>query len=123
MGMMIFNRMKSAGNMSLEVDLACSAIPAFQEGLMRRAKGYHRYHSFMHHQSTMNKSQKNTYQSTQSSSIIKQVYIYIVLTPLLDHSNYIPWLMTIRVKMAPENPMVPPKLIQQTVGFTSICVL
>ena len=50
-------------------------------------------------------------------------YIYIVLTPLLDHSNYIPWLMTIRVKMAPENPMVPPKLIQQTVGFTSICVL
>ena len=43
---------------------------------MRRAKGYHRYHSFMHHQSTMNKSQKNTYQSTQSSSIIKQVYIY-----------------------------------------------
>ena len=87
---------------------------------MRRAKGYHRYHSFMHHQSTMNKSQKNTYQSTQSSSIIKQVYIYIVLTPLLDHSNYIPWLMTIRVKMAPENPMVPPKLIQQTVGFTSI---
>jgi hypothetical protein len=81
-----------------------------------------RYHSFMHHQSTMNKSQKNTYQSTQSSSIIKQVYIYssnatpgpFQLHPMVnDH----PCLL------APENPMVPPKLIQQTVGFTSICVL
>ena len=101
MVMMIFNRMKSAdGNMSLEVDLA-HVLSNSSRRSRRGWCGVSGYHGIIHSCTTNppwinpKKIPINPPNHHQLSS--RYIYIYIVLTPLLDHSNYIPWLMTIRV--------------------------